>query len=409
MKVASKKTKVVSIAPMIKKNLTYAEIWNARFNQNASVFVSAKKRLDDYQLAVPGSANELQHAITDFKMSSTFVKNKKWQDITLARAHKVKLKDIRIDDTMNRPLDWEHVRKIVKNFCATRVLAINVYEDPSAPGCYIAWDGQHTTIVLYIISVLAYGEAIGNVEVPVVVTPGNNKEEIRENFIVLNTDEGKLPLSTLAIFEQMIYGVTVDHSNNPKWNIAAKKWEELANVGIFLTSTDYRNTTNPGALTHVETIDSESLDLIKKFATYWKYRRQHQDDPVNSKELIMVLCLLKAADADGITWSDTEIKDIVDIFWNCFNCEFTGETHLHIFWKKLEGAYQNWYDTVYRVPGPNEPDLRPKRKDMTRNGKHQETFGTTFMIRQLEKSGFGGKLPDYEHEFGFNPSNDTLW
>ena len=392
----------------IKKMLTPAQVWNARFNQNASVFVSAKKRLDDYQNAVPGSANQLKHEITDFKLTSNFI-GKKWSDIKLARAEKVKLKDIRIDDTMNRPLDWDHVLKIVRVFCATRVLAINVYEDPNAPGCYIAWDGQHTTIVLYIISVLIFGEAIGNVEIPVVVTPGHNKEEIRENFIVLNTTEGKLPLSTLAIFEQMIYGTEVDHSTNTKWNLAHAKWKELANVDIFLTTDNYRNTTDNGALTRVDIIDKESLDTIKQFATYWKYRRQHQDNAINPKELIMIMCLLKAAEASDITWTDTEIKDIVDIFWNCFNCEFAGETHLNIFWKKLDIAYQNWYNTVYRVPGPDELDLRPKRKNMTKPGKHQETFGTTFMIRQLEKTGFGGKLPDYEHEFGFNPSKETLW
>ena len=396
----------IALAPFMKKHLTHAEIRNARFNQSASVFVSAKQRLEDYCNMVQGSRNELNNAIKDFKANNG---TPKWSNINLVRAHKVKLADIRIDDTMNRPLDWKHVLKILRNFAATRVLAINVYEDPAAPGCYIAWDGQHTTIVLYIVSVLICQGAIGDIEVPVAITPSANKEEIRINFIVLNSAEGKLALSPLALLEQKIYGVTVDKSTNPVWEEAAAKFQALADVDIFLTSDEYRDTGESGALTHIKTIEGESLDMVQNFAKYWSFRKVHENRRVETKELLMLMNLFNAAKADGIEWDDNEIEEITNIFWNKFQCEFTGEKYLNVFWQKLDVAYDNWFDKVYRQPAAGEEDLRPTRLKMTHNGKHQDTFGTVFLIKQLAKSKFSGQLPNYKHDSNFKPAAADLW
>ena len=38
------------------------------------------------------------------------------------------------------------------------VMAIQVYEDPERPSKYIAWDGQHTIIALFIIQQKVFGE-----------------------------------------------------------------------------------------------------------------------------------------------------------------------------------------------------------------------------------------------------------
>ena len=395
-----------AVMPFVKQFLTHAQIRNARFNQSSSVFVSAKQRVDDYCQLVPGARNELNNAIKDFKSKN---KNMVWDQVKFVKAEKCKLSQIRIDDTMNRPLDWKHVIKIIKKFSSTRVMAVNVYEDPLAPGCFIAWDGQHTTIVLYIISVLILGQAIGDIEIPITISPTSNKEEIRINFIELNSEEGKLALSVLALMEQKIYGVTVDNSANPKWIDAANKFKILADVDIFLTSKDYRDQNEAGALTHIKSIDSEPLDIVEMFAKYWSYRKNYENRRVESKELIHMNYLFNLAKKDDIVWGDEDLESIVDIFWNCFNCEFTGGDHLDIFWQKLDKAYQSWYDKVYREPLPGEEDFRPTRLKMTKDGKHQETYGAVFMIKQLETSGFTGALPTFKHEAGFLPKKTDLW
>jgi len=391
----------------IKKPLSHADLRNARFNTNTSVFVSAKQRYDDYCIFVPGAATQMQHAITEFKNKFP---NLKWKDIQskLVGAQSRKLSDIRIDDTMNRPLDWDHVMKILKNFCPTRIMAVNVYEDSQLADLFVAWDGQHTTIVLYIISVLIFGEAIGNIEIPTNISKSKSKEEIRTNFIEINGD-AQLDLSPLDLFEQKIYGVTVDGSNNPDWVIAAKKFELLKRVELFLTSVAYRDQDQPGAITHIDAIINSDLDVVEKFTNYWFYRRQLENRRVESKELIHMIYLFNYAKNKGVDWTDSDIKSIVDIFWNCFSCEFTGTQHLNVFWKRLDSSYNIWYDKVYKAPEPGEEDFRPKHLDMKKNGTHQETYGLAFMLKQLEFSGFKGKLPVYNHEAGYKPSKNDLW
>jgi len=388
----------------ITKPMTYAELRNSRFNTDTSVFVSVKQRFDDYCALVPGAATQMNNAIKEFK--SKFP-NLTWEQIEsqLVEARSCKLSEIRIDDTMNRPLDWEHVRKIVKNFCPTRVMPVNVYKDTNANGSSVAWDGQHTSVTLYVIGVLIFGQPIGNIMVPINISKATSKEEIRINFIELN-GESKLPLSPLDLFEQKIYGHIVDKSNRPDWELAANKFRALEEANIFLTSESYRDQDQDGAITHVASIINNDLDIVQKFATYWKFRSQLENRRVESKELIHMIYMFNHAKSVGIDWSDDDIENIVDIFWKCFACEFTGTQHINIFWKKLAISYDIWYNKVY---GKVDEDYRPKYLPMTNGGVHQETFGLKFMLSQLEVSGFKGELPEYEHPAGYKPRKEDLW
>jgi hypothetical protein len=44
---------------------------------------------------------------------------------------------------------------------------------------------------------------------------------------------------------------------------------------------------------------------------------------------------------------------------------------------------------------------------MTKNGKHQDTYGTTFMIAVLKKKGFKQTLP--KNLVDFKPAKIDLW
>jgi hypothetical protein len=391
-----------------KLKLTTAQVINARYNTNTSVFVSAKQRIDEYSKAVPGAMDELLHAIRTFKSNNPTLKA---SDIKLARAAEAMLTDLRIDDTMNRPLDWEHVLKIIRNFAETRVLAVNVYEDPAAPGCLIAWDGQHTTIVLYIIYCMIYDESASNVIIPVVIAPSNDKAAIRENFIILNTDEadggGKKSLDPLDLFSQKVFGVRMDSSPNLDWATQERKQQMLEAADLFLTSTAYQNTDAPGAITQVAAIIDEDALIVNKFCKYWVERKKFENRHVESKELIMLNNFFRACADEEIDVDNKYIEDMTAIFWNAFECEFTGQKGLNKFWRKLDLAYNNWYDKIYAVPAAGEDDLRPKRLDMTKNGKHQDTYGTTFMIAVLKKKGFKQTLP--KNLVDFKPAKIDLW
>jgi hypothetical protein len=121
----------------------------------------------------------------------------------------------------------------------------------------------------------------------------------------------------------------------------------------------------------------------------------------------MINNFFHACAAEEITITDKYIVDMTEIFWNAFECEFTGQKGLNKFWRKLDNAYQNWYDKVYKVPGPGEEDYRPDRHLLTKNSQHQDTYGTTFMIELLRKKGFKHQLP--KPLVDFKPAKADLW
>jgi hypothetical protein len=259
---------------------------------------------------------------------------------------------------------------------------------------------------------MIYDQSASNVTVPVVIAPSNDKAAIRENFIILNTDEadggGKKSLDPLDLYSQKVFGVRMDGSNNLDWAVAEHKQRLLEASDLFLTSTAYQNTDAAGAITQVAAIIDEDLSLVSNFCKYWVERKKFENRHVESKELIMINHFLRACAEDAnVVVDDKFITDVTTIFWNTFECEFTGQKGLNKFWRKLDQAYNNWYDKVYKEPEVGEEDLRPKRLDMTKNGKHQEVYGTTFMIYVLMKHGFKQTLPKPLNEF--KPSKADLW
>jgi len=374
--------------------LTYADKVNARYNHPSSFFVSLKKRIDTHESRIKSARGDLDTALKTFHKNNP---NFHWNNLTLVQTGiTATLDQIEIDDTMNRPLEWKHVCEILKNFKQTLIQPVNVYSDQSRNGKYIAWDGQHTSIVLYILARESKMIA-SQVTIPINFHPSSLKSEIRECFITLNSRKGKLPLSPLALFSNKVFGHKEDPSNKD-WKSAYQKQQELASVGLFLTERSRGDSTEDGAITQVGYIDTESLTSVKNFCRYWKFRKEKEDSRVNPKELILVSMFLNLCQADkNISVTDTYVKNIVDIMWNRFECDFKIVKEKNTFFEQIEIAYENWYQEKYHK-GRSYNSLTPveiiqlptPRLEMIKNSDTagaQDLYYLAFLIKQLEKDG----------------------
>ena len=138
-----------------------------------------------------------------------------------------------------------------------------VYRDPNKPDNYIAWDGQHTIIALYIILTKVFGERAASTMVPVVVYSSQQKLEIRRNFILLNGD-AKETLDFIDTYKQMVYGVKVDGADYPDWVDTATKNDYLRDAGLFATHAKFGDEDEPGAFTLLaDTLMSKTLKTRK--------------------------------------------------------------------------------------------------------------------------------------------------
>ena len=133
-------------------NVNYADSFNAQYVKSDSHFVDLASRFNTF--CDESKAIEFRMMTREFRRRNPDFKT--IQDVRkrIARALPAQLSDIEVDTTMQRLLNLEHVLDKLENFKATKVMPIQVYQDPERPGKNIAWDGQHTEILLYILATI---------------------------------------------------------------------------------------------------------------------------------------------------------------------------------------------------------------------------------------------------------------
>lgn len=374
----------------VKTTGSYADQFNSQYAKSDSHFVDLATRFqqfcdDNKSIEFRMMSREFRRRNPDF----TTVQNVKQR---LCKGMQSTLNQVEIDVTMQRLLNLEHVLDKLENFKATKVMPIQVYEDPERPGKYIAWDGQHTAILLYVICVMVFNENPADFEVPVVVYDVNTKAEIRENFIGLN-GEDKLPLDAIDIFQQKVYGVRVDGSIKPSWIEAELKQKALERYKLFVTADKFDNTNEVGAISRMQEIDKASPAVIELFGQYWSAIRKQR--PVHPKEIYMIATWLMMAEVQGMKIDIDYIMDLADMNLGLFDADFSPTGG---FWAKCETAYENWHEKRY-----HGWDFAPEPAM-----QKQPTHGIPFLNAQIKKS-LGRPVPEYHANNGFTPAEEDLW
>lgn len=367
---------------------TYADQFNAQYAKSDSHFVDLAERFD--QFCDENASIEFRMMSREFRRRYPQFKNINDIKKRLCRGEHTTLDKILIDVTMQRLLNLGHVLKMLADFKATKVMPIQVYEDPDIPGKYVAWDGQHTAILLYVLCAMVFEINPAELEVPIVVYDVSTKAEIRENFIGLN-GEDKLPLDAIDIFQQMVYGVRVDGSEKPNWLEAERKQQMLEKHKLFVTADKFDNTDEVGAISRLQEIMQASPAAIEKFGIYWSAIRKQRS--VQPKEILMMLTWFMMAEMQEVEVDENYIYDLADMNLALFDANFspTGA-----FWSKAETAYENWYE--------KQPQSAWQEPAMQKQPSH----GLPFFNAQIKKT-LGRETPSYSANNGFTPSEEDLW
>lgn len=375
---------------------TRAQIVNAKYNVSSSNFVTLQQRLNDALNFAPDYQNLLTSMVSEFRRRHQYWG--KYQDIKLCQSITAKMSEVLIDTTMQRSVNLRHILNILQYFRPTMVMAIQVYQLPD--GRYVAWDGQHTAIALYIILTKVFGERIADAMVPVVVYSTDQKLEIRRNFILLNGD-AKEPLDFIDIYQQQVYGVLVDGATDPSWLDTALKNNYLAAAGLFVTDKKFGDEDEPGAFTLLaDTLMSKSLktrkhpEVTRMFAEYWSYLNQQR--PTDAKEVRQLYEFFNLCYEQKIKVDQNYLLDFVAFTKEYFGADFSPNGP---FWDKVSIAYENWFKKV----NPEtyiDFGVRGFTKEMR--------CGIPFLLAQLKKS-TKLKLPKYTANNGFSPAKGDLW
>jgi len=384
--------------------MNYAQKINDLYNVKTSNFVTLQERLEKAIAKAPQFRAQLEAVVDEFRRRNCMPPCERgwtqFSDINLCSAIQVSMDSILIDETMQRELNMRHILKILSYFSESMVMAIQVYEDPERPGKYIAWDGQHTSIALFVILTKVFGERTAKAMVPVVVYSSQQKLEIRRNFILLNGD-AKETLDFIDTYKQMVYGVKVDGSTDPEWLDTALKNDYFAKAGLFATNSKFGDEDEPGAFTLLaDTLMSRTLktrkhpEVTRMFADYWAFLNEER--PVRAKEARQLYEYFNLCYEQGIVVDDKYLLEMVAFTKEYFEANF-GENG--IFWDKVRMSYTRWYKNA-NPESYAEFGLKGFSTEMR--------TGIPFLIAQIKHS-TKLKTPTYTPNNGYTVIEADLW
>jgi hypothetical protein len=360
---------------------TYAATRNARYTNSASNLVDLVQRYNDTVAALPLQAQrnwqaKLTKALQAFKRNHPGLKSiNDRSKFRLCKSLMGRLKDIVIDTTMQREPNLQWILTIITNFRAYQAQPIQVYETPN--GGWGGWDGQHTSIALYLIAVHGLGEQFEDIEVPINIYDISSRSEIRSNFIKSNStvgkNAGKKPLDIIDIFIQMIYGVEVDNANEPEWVDAHAKWTHIKTADMFLTAEKFNDTDQTGAISRLNELNDASVEVVRQFAVYGRYVVGIQQRSINTKEIPIIIEFFNLCEQQDIRYTDTQIEDLAQHCIDLFDANFDAKGP---YWEQCHQANVNAWNKHNRH--------RPKTDwtDPPRNSKNTPQ-GIAFFWHQM--------------------------
>jgi hypothetical protein len=376
----------------------YCDIVNSRYQQNASFYQNLKDRLNSTLLALPPSAQKykrymLSEAIKEFQRRYPSIT--KFKQLRLCKAEKVKLSQIIIDDTMQRKLDIDWVIKILSNFNEFQIMPIQVYKVIGTEILFASWDGQHTAMVLYIVSTMILNDT-DEVEIPVCIYEVSGKAEIRNNFISNNTEEGKKLLDKIDVFQQQVYGVRIDGSTNEKWIEAERKQKCLENNGLFVTAEKFGDCDQPGAISRIDEIVRYPVSVIEELTAYLGISCQDQR-PADPKEVYILSNWFAMGHNVRQKYTEADLFKLHALFKDKFNADFSPEG---AFWKLVEKSYIDFKEKENAWIREQLGDMFVKEarinKDWTQGGTY---------LWHLVNTYYEGPIPELNINTPYTPEN----
>ena len=260
-------------------------------------------------------------------------------------------------------------------------MPICVYQDPQRPGRYICWDSQHTAVVLYIIATRVFNMKIDEIEIPIVVYASNQKADMRECFVTLNSPEGKKTLDHIDKIHQKIYGVRTDGNTRPDWVFVERKQQAMEENKIFLTHRKFGDENEGGAQSRMDEFIDEKYDLEvnQNFAKYF-FKMCYATRPVQPKESWMMYEFFNLCQMSKIPVDDQYISGVVNSLKTAFNGDFDSIA----LYNRAKSSYQDWW--MQNKPNPDGTILGISYSEYR--------IGLTFLIKQIAKN-FNGPMPKY--------------
>jgi len=378
-------------------NTSYATKQNDRYKTAIDEYVSISERINE----IYDDAPEFQELFTEF--AEEFVAN--WDEfatyedmckamVGMGVKEYLPITEIDVNHTMQRNPDPEWLLDILSKFDPILVNRVRTYQDPfredGGETRYNAWDGQHTTLTLYIIAVYGYKMDPADVMVPIDVYPGHDRAAIRRQFVYYNSGEGVKQLDKIDMFKQYVYGYTNDNSRE-FWNERCYEIQQIAErYDMFLTDEKFGDDSYPGAVSRMIEIMNRNFPLECIERAFYYHSLANPTLPVAPLEIDNMSIFFRKAMQQGIDLTDEYVQEIVEVMETVTGNTWKVGSRKHEMVKK---AYVNWFKMA-KKSGIILSDKTPRC--------NQTLVGPTWIQQMLKVNGFTEQLPTFDDPWTFD-------
>jgi len=345
---------------------------NKELQSTVSRYVTVEQRYQEAILALD-TTNEIEKALDIFKERNK--KKKSWGDFEFPTVGYSTLEDFFTDITIQRLPAIPHLARIIKDFDPCQFNPIKVWKDPVS-GILIAWEGQHTSLAMFIIFHIYMKMNLKDIKIPIIIYPIKNKAQARKIFINDNTTNRK-SFESVDILIQHVMGVRTDGNiTDPTWILNERKQQALEKANMFFTSETFKNTAAPGALSNMTEFFDKSeygLEYAEAFCKYFVNICQ-SERPVASSEVWLIFNYLKQCYKENIVVDDSYI----DAFCKSLNVAFKNN---FIPEKFINHATEKYREYLLEIN--DSDDLRLSPMGNTAEGRKRRA--TKLLIAQIAK------------------------
>lgn len=366
----------------------YAQRQNDKFKTVEDEYVTIEERFKNLIKARPELEELFIELVEEFKDRYEF---ESYEDmmkfmVNQGRIGYIPASQEDINVTMQREPDGDWLVELLGSFRPIRINSVRTYQDPyrkdGKVSRYIAWDGQHTSLILFIIAYYGFGLEADKIMIPVDVYPGHNRKEIRELFLYFNSGAGSKTLDAIDMFTQHVYSYNNDGARD-FWAERCYDVQQMAEkYGMFFTAEKFGDDTLPGAVVRMSEVMNKNYPQSVFDRLFYYHANACADKPAYSLEVLNLCDYFRDCLTQNIVVTNDYIDEMIRVLEPVTGNTWANGSRKH---QMVIKAYHNWHAKA-KADGTIPKDSKAPRCN-------QENSGPNWIAQALVANGFTQLVP----------------
>lgn len=369
---------------------SYAHVQNQKFNTYIDEYVNIQHRVQALINSRPELEEDFRECAREFRRR--YPEFKTYSEMTQCMVGQgvdgyQSLLETDINATMQRDPDGDWLVQILGDFDPILVNPVRCYRDPYRTDGgnlrNVAWDGQHTTMVLYILGVWGFELDPGEISIPIALYPGQDRAAIRRQFMYYNSGAGNKPLDAIDLFKQYVYGYNNDGNREFMFERCYEIQQLAQHYNLFFTHEKFGDDKQPGAVSRLSEVMNRNYSVNILDQVMYYHSITNPRSVVYPLEMDNLCHYFKACAAQDIQVDHAYIDRMAETLEKVTKNSWAEGSLKHT---KVVAAYRRWFEHA-KSQGIIQSDRAPRC--------NQTEVGPVWLSQCLKHNDPGFPVPEF--------------